>query len=97
MDFHRVQYQVIRALHQVGRQVIVALEMFPYTQQDKLDQWVAGDFTEAEFLSQAEWYRYWGYHWGYYADIFRFARDQGLNTISRSKRPPTTPCWNCSW
>ena len=81
IDYHRVQFQVIRALHQAGREVIIGLEMFPYTRQGELDQWVAGEFSEAEFLDQSDWYLHWGYHWGYYADIFRFARDQGLRMV----------------
>ena len=78
IEFHRVQASVIRALHDSGRQVLIALEMFPYTQQRELDRWTRGQYDEAEFLTTADWYRYWGYHWDYYADIFRFARDNRI-------------------
>lgn len=78
IDFHRVQANVIRELHDSGRQVLIALEMFPYTQQRDLDRWTRGQYDEAEFLTTADWYRYWGYHWDYYADIFRFARDNRI-------------------
>lgn len=78
IDFHRVQANVIRELHDSGRQVLIALEMFPYTQQRDLDRWTRGQYDEAEFLKTADWYRYWGYHWDYYADIFRFARDNRI-------------------
>lgn len=78
MEFHRVQANVIRALHEAGRQVLIALEMFPYTQQRDLDRWTRGQYGETEFLETADWYQYWGYHWDYYADIFRYARDNGI-------------------
>ena len=78
IEFHRVQANVIRALHEGGRQVLIALEMFPYTQQKDLDRWTRGQYEEADFLETADWYRYWGYHWDYYADIFRYARDNRL-------------------
>ncbi|UCG71888.1 MAG: ChaN family lipoprotein [Chromatiales bacterium] len=78
IDFHRVQAHLIRALHESGRQVLIALEMFPYTQQKELDRWTRGQYEEAEFLKSADWYRYWGYHWDYYADIFRYARDNRI-------------------
>ncbi|MGI9341457.1 MAG: ChaN family lipoprotein [Gammaproteobacteria bacterium] len=76
--FHEVQLRVIRALHAAGREVLIGLEMFPYTQQASLDGWVDGHFTERGFVEQAGWYTYWGYRWEYYRDIFNFARDNGL-------------------
>ena len=78
LEFHKVQLRTIQELHKAGREVLIGLEMFPYTQQSALDGWVAGDYTEQEFIDQADWYRYWGYHWGYYRDIFVFARDSGI-------------------
>ena len=78
MDFHRAQLQLISSLHRAGREVMIGLEMFPYTRQEELDSWVAGELSEAEFLDSADWYGSWGYRWEYYADIFRFARDEGL-------------------
>ncbi len=78
IEFHRVQANVIRALNEAGRQVLIALEMFPYTQQRALDRWTRGQYEEAEFLTTADWYRYWGYHWDYYADIFRYARNNRI-------------------
>lgn len=78
LDFHNVQLRVIRALHEAGREVLIGLEMFPYTQQPSLDRWNKGEFSEAEFVEQAEWYKYWGYHWNYYRDIFTYARDNGI-------------------
>jgi hypothetical protein len=52
--------------------------MFPYTQQAVLTDWVAGKHTEEEFVEAAEWYKYWGYHWRYYRDIFVYAQDNGI-------------------
>ncbi|MGA2134602.1 MAG: ChaN family lipoprotein [Bryobacteraceae bacterium] len=84
-DFHRVELRVIRALHESGRSVMIGLEMFPYTEQKSLDNWQDGLLTEAGFLALARWYEFWGYHWGYYRDIFLYARDNripmyGVNT-----------------
>ncbi len=84
-DFHRVQLRVIRALQEAGRKVMIGLEMFPYTEQKSLDNWRDGLLTETGFLTLARWYEFWGYHWGYYRDIFLYARDNripmyGVNT-----------------
>ncbi len=78
MDSHRVQLRVVRELHRAGRRVMIGLEMFPYTQQPQLDNWVAGHYSEAGFLELADWYGSWGYHWGYYRQLFLLAKDLGL-------------------
>jgi len=79
VDFHRVQAHVIRSLHESGRQVLIGLEMFPYTAQQALDRWTRGQYaTDAEFISSADWYTNWGYNWGYYTEIFHLARDNRI-------------------
>jgi uncharacterized iron-regulated protein len=79
MDFHDVQFRTIKALHEAGREVLIGLEMFPYTEQASLDNWNSKRYTEGEFVEKARWYDNWGYHWNYYRDIFRYAQDQGIN------------------
>lgn len=86
--FHDVQLRVIRALHAAGRPVLIGLEMFPWTRQQVLDDWVAGHYTEEGFLAQADWYDNWGYHWNYYRDIFLYAREHRLRLVAvNSPRP----------
>lgn len=75
VEFHRAELQVIKALHASGRQVLIGLEMYPYTEQASLDAWGRGDMTEAQFVEQSRWYEHWGHHWNYYREIFLFARD----------------------
>jgi uncharacterized iron-regulated protein len=78
MFFHRVQFQLIRALVQSGRPVIIGLEMFPYTSQPVLDEWNAKQLDEAGFLKKSQWYEHWGYHWHYYREIFLYAQTHGV-------------------
>lgn len=86
-ESHRVQLQVIDALHRAGRRVIVGLEMYPYTAQPALDRWSRGavggaaPMSEEAFISESQWYLHWGLHFGYYRDIFLFARDNGLRMV----------------
>jgi len=82
MDYHRVQLRVLQELVAAGRQVIVGLEMYPYTEQEHLDSWVAGYTTEEGFLELSDWYENWGYHWHYYRDLFFFARENGLPMVA---------------
>jgi uncharacterized iron-regulated protein len=76
--FHRVQLQVIRELQKRGREILIGLEMYPYTEQASLDLWNAGTVSEDDFVAKSSWYKNWGYHWDYYRDIFVFARQHGI-------------------
>jgi uncharacterized iron-regulated protein len=78
MDFHRVQARIIEALHRNGREVMIGLEMYPYTQQQFLNEWSDGLLTEQEFIDLSGWYESWSYRWDYYRRIFLFARDNGI-------------------
>jgi aminopeptidase N len=79
LDFHNVQLRVIQELHRAGREVMLGLEMFPFTQQQSLDRWVKDEYkSEQDFLEQAEWHKYWGYNWEYYREIFVFAQENGI-------------------
>ena len=82
MDFHRAQLRVIEELVRAGRPVFLGLEMYPYTQQSFLDQWVDGLLTEEGFLRLSRWYENWGYNWSYYRDIFLFARDHKIRMFA---------------
>ena len=78
LDSHKVQLRVIQELHRAGREVLIGLEMFPTTQQSSLDAWIDGSYTEKGFVAEADWYKYWGYRWEYYREIFLYARDNGI-------------------
>jgi len=78
-EFHDVQFRTIRALREAGREVLIGLEMFPYTAQPLLDNWNSGRYTEDGFVELADWYDNWGYHWNYYRNIFMYARKHGIN------------------
>jgi uncharacterized iron-regulated protein len=82
MEFHRVQLRVLEELHAAGREVLIGLEMFPYTEQTFLDQWVQGLLTEDGFVELSHWYGKWGYNWKYYRDIFLLARAEGIRMFA---------------
>lgn len=78
-EFHDVQFRTIKALREAGREVLIGLEMFPYTEQASLDNWNAGRYTEQGFVELARWYDNWGYHWNYYRDIFLYAQENRIS------------------
>lgn len=81
-EFHDVQFRTIRALHEAGREVLIGLEMFPYTEQPVLDNWHAKRYTTDGFVELGRWYENWGYHWNYYREIFVYAKDQGIRMFA---------------
>ncbi|HEY6894437.1 MAG TPA: ChaN family lipoprotein, partial [Rhodanobacteraceae bacterium] len=82
IEAHRVEARIIDALARKGRTVLVGVEMFPYTAQDWLDAWNGGLVTEAGFLHLSHWYRYWGFPWQYYRDVFVTARNNDAKLVA---------------
>jgi len=71
-EHHRVQLQVIKALHQSGRKVAVGLEMFRRDSQADLDRWASGQISEDRF--KPVYLDNWNYDWELYRPIFEYAR-----------------------
>lgn len=82
MESHRVQLAVIRSLVESGREVMIGLEMYPYTEQQYLDQWIGGMLTEKGFVELSRWYHNWGYNWGYYREVFAYARQHQVQMVA---------------
>jgi len=73
-EHHRWQLHTIAALHALRPDMALGFEMFPRRVQPVLDEWVAGRLADADFLTQVEWQRVWGYDPQLYLPIFQFAR-----------------------
>lgn len=73
-DHHRWQLQTLVALYAVRPNMVIGFEMFPRRVQAALDQWVAGQLSEKEFLRAAEWNRVWNTDANLYLPLFHFAR-----------------------
>lgn len=82
LEAHRVEARVIDLLARHGRHVTVGVEMYPYTEQSWLDAWNNGLVTEAGFLHLSHWYRYWGFPWQYYRDVFTAARTDEARMVA---------------
>jgi uncharacterized iron-regulated protein len=78
VDHHRWQLHVVAALHAQQPNLVIGMEMLPRRVQPVLDQWVAGQLTEAELLTRTDWARVWGFEPNMYLPILHFAR---LNRI----------------
>jgi aminopeptidase N len=88
--FHDVQLHVLKSLHAAAVPLLIGLEMFPASRQTVLDRWVRDGLTETTFVDESEWYSVWGYNWGYYREIFEFARANQIRLIGLDERGTET-------
>jgi uncharacterized iron-regulated protein len=73
-DHHRWQLQTLAALHAARPDMVIGFEMFPRRVQKALDQWVAGELSEAQFLAASDWNHVWSTDFNLYLPLFHFAR-----------------------
>ena len=74
LEHHRWQLQMLVSLHTIHPDVVIGFEMFPRRVQKALDQWVAGEFSVAEFLVAVDWKHGWNTDASAYLPLFHFAR-----------------------
>ncbi|SFE27236.1 ChaN family lipoprotein [Nitrosomonas sp. Nm166] len=86
-DHHRWQLQTLIALHTVRPNMVIGFEMFPRRVQAVLDQWVAGELSEKEFLQAAEWDRVWSTDANLYLPLFHFARMNHIPMLALNIEP----------
>jgi uncharacterized iron-regulated protein len=75
---HDFQAKIIRALYEQDRGLVIGLEMFPSTMQDVLNKWSLGILSEEEFIREARWYVTWNFNFGFYRDVFVFAKENRI-------------------
>lgn len=76
---HRMELDIIRALHESGVPVSIGLEMFRADSQKSLDEWVKGALPLDRFLPV--YYDNWRQGWPLYRDIFLYARDHDIPMV----------------
>lgn len=82
IEHHRWQLQMISGLYTLNRNLVLGFEMFPREVQPVLDQWVAGELSEKEFLKAAKWAEYWRFDKDLYVDLFHFARMNSIPMVA---------------
>jgi uncharacterized iron-regulated protein len=98
-DHHRWQLQTLAALHAVRPDMVIGFEMFPRRVQKALDQWVAGELSEAQFLAASDWNHVWSTDFNLYPPLFHFARMNripmvALNIDTRLRRSVSAKGFN---
>ena len=71
---HRVQLQIIKAIHASDRRLGVGMEMVQRLFQETLDKYLRGAISEDDMLKATEYRTRWGYHWSLYQPIVDFCK-----------------------
>ena len=74
LEHHRFQLHTLASIHALRPSLAIGFEMLPRSAQPALDQWVAGELSEAEFLEASGWYSVWGFNPDLYWPLFHYAR-----------------------
>nr|MBF0222819.1 ChaN family lipoprotein [Desulfobulbaceae bacterium] len=78
---HKLQLRIIRELYQRDPNLAIGMEMFPRSSQVALDQFVAGEISEAQFLRDSKYFEVWSFDYRLYREILNFARSRNIPVI----------------
>jgi uncharacterized iron-regulated protein len=79
---HFNQLQIIKKLHESGHKLAVGMEMFQRTQQQTLDDYLAGRIDEPTFLEKSEYYDKWGYDYNLYKPIIDYIKQKRIPLVA---------------
>jgi uncharacterized iron-regulated protein len=81
-DHHLNQLEIIRRLHGEEVPLVIAMEFFQQPFQRHLDEFVAGELSEREFLERTEYFSRWSFDYRHYRPILQFAREHGIPLLA---------------
>jgi uncharacterized iron-regulated protein len=79
---HLVQLEVIRRLHRLHPDLVIAMEYFQQPFQRYLDEYVAGQMDEKSMLRRTQYFERWRFDYRLYRPILRFAREQHIPLVA---------------
>ncbi len=79
---HLNQLEVIRGLHEIHPQLVVAIEFLPRQVQPALDDYVQGRIDEGEMLRRTAYFTHWGFDYRLYRPIFQYASANRLPILA---------------
>jgi uncharacterized iron-regulated protein len=85
---HRLQLEVIKGFHRKKLPLAVGFEMFIAKNQHILDQWIAEEISQDDFIKA--YYDNWQFPWPYYSDIFLYLRENKIPAVALNVSPEIT-------
>ncbi len=83
---HLVELEVIKGEYRKGPKLAIGMEMFQRPFQKVLDDYIAGEINEREFLKRSEYFKRWGYDYNLYKPILDFARTEKIPVVALNIR-----------
>lgn len=81
-EHHRVQFEIIQALHRSNARIAIGMEMFQEPFQGVLDDYISKTIDEPAFLKKSEYFKRWGFDYNLYRDILHYARAYAIPVIA---------------
>lgn len=78
LPMHDIQFKIIQALYEQDKNLSIGMEMFTVRHQDVLNKWSLGILSPSEFIRDARWYVNWNFNFGYYENIFKYAKENKI-------------------
>lgn len=74
--------EILQALHRRGREVVLGLEMFTRPNQQNMDPFTRGFWSEEQFIQRTNWQQEWGFDFSIYRPAFQAARDLRIPMVA---------------
>ncbi|MDA8082222.1 MAG: ChaN family lipoprotein [Nitrospiraceae bacterium] len=79
---HRIEFEIIRALHRKNGKIAIGMEMFQRPFQRFLDAYIDGSISEKEMLKKTEYFKRWGFDYNFYREIMLYAREHRIPVVA---------------
>ncbi len=73
-EHHLIQVQILQAFMARQDHLTVAMEFFQAPQQNIIDRYLTGIYSESEFLEKVDWQRQWGFEYSFYRPLMLAAK-----------------------
>jgi uncharacterized iron-regulated protein len=81
-DHHLVQLETLKFLHQRHGDIAVGVEWFQFPFQRHLDDYLAGQISEAQMLERTGYFERWRFDYRLYRPIVEYARQHGIPLLA---------------
>jgi len=78
MSLHMLYFRIISDLIKEGEKIVIGMEAFQQQFQDHIEDYLAGDITEKEFLERTEYKKRWRFEPSLFAPFWRLAKEKGI-------------------